>query len=135
VSGFDNLFREADRLFEGALASPAMWSTAYGVAPADLRETTDEVVITMDVPGFDPKSIDIKIESDVLTVRAQRPAPTVDGTWLRQERVKGHVARSFVLPDSVDPNKCTARCEHGVLTVTLGKREESKPRSITVQVN
>lgn len=134
VSGFDNLFREADRLFEGALAPPPSWTSNFAVAPSDLRETAEELTLTMDLPGYDPKSLDIKVEGDVLTVRAQRNLTAVEGTWLRHERLHGEIARSFVLPDTVDAQKCEARCEHGVLTVRLPKREESKPRSITVQV-
>ena len=71
----------------------------------------------------------------MLTVRAQRSAPQPGkGDWLRQERLHGQVARSFVLPGTVDASKCEARCEQGVLTLTLPKREEAKPRSITVTV-
>jgi HSP20 family protein len=135
MSAFDSLFRDADRLFEGALAPPPTWSGRFRVPPADLRETVDELTLTMDLPGYDPKSLDVRIEGDVLTVRAQRALPNVEGTWLRQERAHGEIARSFVLPDSVDTAKCEARCEHGVLTVRLAKREESKPRSIAVSVS
>jgi HSP20 family protein len=93
------------------------------------------MVLTMDLPGYDPKSLDIQVEGDVLTVRASRNVQQPEkGRWLRQERLNGHLARSFVLPSTVDAAKCEARCEHGVLTVTLPKREESKPRSITVSV-
>jgi HSP20 family protein len=135
VSGFDDLFREADQLFESAFATPSTWAHRIGVPPADIHETQDEMVLTMDLPGYDPKSLDIHVEGDVLTVRATRNAqPAGNASWLRQERRHGEVARSFVLPSTVDTAKCEARCEHGVLTVTLPKREEAKPRSITVSV-
>jgi HSP20 family protein len=135
VSGFDELFREADRLFEGAFTAPSAWANGAGVPPADIHETQDEMVLTMDLPGYDPKALDIQVEGDVLTVRAQRSAqPPGKGIWLRQERLHGQIARSFVLPATVDATKCEARCEHGVLTLTLPKREEAKPRSITVSV-
>lgn len=135
VSGFDDLFREADRLFESAFASPTPWAGSFGVPPSDIHETPDEMVLTTDLPGYDPKSIDIQIDGDVLTMRASRFAHQPEkGSWLRQERLHGQVARSFVLPSTVDASKCEARCENGVLTVTLPKREESKPRSIAVSV-
>jgi HSP20 family protein len=135
VSGFDDLFREADQLFEGAFAPPSTWANRLGVPPADIHETQDDLVLTMDVPGYDPKSLDLHVEGDVLTVRATRNAQHVtNARWLRQERRLGEVARSFVLPTTVDTAKCEARCEHGVLTVTLPKREEAKPRSISVTV-
>ncbi|MBK7862498.1 MAG: Hsp20/alpha crystallin family protein [Archangiaceae bacterium] len=135
VPELDELFREADRLFEGAFATPSTWTSRTGVPPADIHETQDELVLTIDLPGYDPKSLDLQVEGDVLTVRATRDAQRMgNARWFRQERSYGQVARSFVLPSSVDATKCEARCEHGVLTVTLPKREEAKPRSIAVTV-
>ncbi len=121
----DELFQEADRLLDSRLTAPA----------ADLYETPDELVVKMDLPGFDPKSIDVQVEGDVLTVEARRPGQPVNQRhWLRRERTVEHVARSFVLSNSVESSKCEASFEHGVLTLTLPKREEAKPRSITVKV-
>jgi HSP20 family protein len=135
VSDFDDLFREADRLFSGRFTSPSAWANGIGFPPADIHETQDEMVLTMDLPGYDPKLLDIQVEGDVLTVRAQRNAQRPEGAnWLRQERQYGQIARSFVLPGTVDATKCAASCEHGVLTVTLPKHEASKPRSIAVTV-
>jgi HSP20 family protein len=128
---FEDLFRETDRLFESAFAAPAF------VAPAaDIYETADALVLKLDLPGHDPKGVDIQIEGDLLTVQTQRTeAQGGSETWLRRERSHGRVARSFVLPNTVDTAKCEASYEHGVLTLTLPKREEAKPRSITVKVN
>jgi HSP20 family protein len=124
---FDPLFREADRLFESAFA---------GLPAADICETADELVLTLDVPGHNPDSVNIQIEGDLLTVQTQRPLAEKQGaTWLRRERAYGQVARSFVLPNTVDATRCEASCQHGVLTLTLPKREEAKPRSITVKVS
>jgi HSP20 family protein len=132
---FDELFREADRLLDGTLTYPAGWARNIGAPPADIYETQDQLVLKMDLPGFDPKTLNIQVEGDVLTVRARRPEQQPhNGNWLRQERTLEQVARSFVLPNTVDASKCEASCEHGVLTLTLPKREEAKPRSITVKV-
>jgi len=126
---FDDFFREADRLFEGA------FNPGYTALPAaDVYETQDELCLRMDLPGYDPSNIDIKVEGDLLTVSAQRSEPEKKWTWSRRERMQGQVARSFVLPNTVDAAKCDASFQHGVLTLTLPKREESKPRSITVKV-
>ena len=134
-SGFNELFREADRLIESAFLPPTAWMSGPPLPPADLQETPEAIVLTMDLPGYDPKSLDLQIEGDVLTVRAERgTAQPSNGTWLSRERLWGHIARSFVLPHTVEPSKCEARYEHGVLTVTVPKREEAKPRSITVTV-
>jgi HSP20 family protein len=130
---FDDLFREADRLFESAFSTPAI---AYGLPAADIYETQDELTLRMDLPGHDPKNIDIQVEGDTLTVRSQRDEGQVKGAkWFRSERAQGQFARSFVLPSTVDASKCDASFQHGVLTLTLPKREEAKPRSISVKVN
>lgn len=137
AGGFDDLFREADRLFDGAFTSPSAWLSGPAIPPTDLEETPDAIVLTMDLPGYDPKSLDVQIEGDVLTLRAERGAQQQQqqkGTWLSRERLHGRLARSFVLPHTIEPSKCEARFEHGVLTVTLPKREEAKPRSIAVTV-
>ena len=94
--GLDELFREADRLFDTAFTAPLSWTNSTGVPPADIHETQDELVLTMDLPGYDPKSVDLKVEGDVLTIRAQRSALQPEkGSWLRQERPFGQVARSW----------------------------------------
>lgn len=132
---FDALFHEADRLLDTGLAYPAGLSGSTAAPAADIYETQDAMVFTLDLPGFDPKALNIQIEGDVLTVEARRQGEvTQKGSWLRQERTLEHVARSFVLPNTVDASKCQARSEHGVLTLTLPKREEAKPRSIKVTV-
>jgi HSP20 family protein len=124
---FDDFFHEAERLFEAP--------SSLSLPQADIFETQDELVLQMDLPGHDPKSVDIKIEGDLLTVQSQRAAPA-DGkaNWLRQERSYGQFARTFVLPNTVDGSRCEARADNGVLTLTLPKREEAKPRSIAVKV-
>ncbi|MBL8955042.1 MAG: Hsp20/alpha crystallin family protein [Myxococcaceae bacterium] len=119
------LFREADRLFEGAVGA---------APPADIYETNDELRLRIDLPGYDPKNMNVEVENDVLTVTAQRSEAPQKWVWSRRERAQGQVARSFVLPRTVDAARCEAEFEHGVLTLTLPKREESKPRSITVKV-
>lgn len=134
LPGFDDLFTEADRLFESAFAYP--YASALAGAPAaDIVETADELLLTLDLPGFDPKAMEVKIEGDLLTVSAQRSEATHEKwRWLRKERAQLQVARSFVLPPGVDTSRCEAHYEHGVLTLTLPRREEAKPKSISVKV-
>lgn len=114
---------------------PAVSNTS-AVAPADIYETQDELVIRMDVPGFEAKDVDIKVEGDVLTIAAERTEQAPEkATWLRNERVHGKLTASYVLPKRVDAAKCEAKLAHGVLTVALPKAEEARPRSIAVKVN
>lgn len=124
----DDLFRDAERFFETAL-----WNDAHTFA-ADLVETPEALVMHVDLPGHDPKAVEIQVEGELLTIRAQRDAAAGKAVFLRRERPFGVVARSFVLPRSVDASKCEASYDHGVLTLTLPKREEARPRSIPVKV-
>lgn len=116
VPVFDELFREADQLFSRP------WPTMSG----SVHETDDATTLSIDLPGHDPKNVDLKIEGDVLTVKSQRTL---------RSGAREEYARSFVIPTTVDTGKVEAKCEHGVLTVTLPRREEAKPRSITVKVS
>jgi HSP20 family protein len=126
---FDALFRE--------LTQPVRRQAPRHFAPAaDILESEAGLTLHLDMPGLDAKAIQVKVEKDVLTVQAERKAePAAEGvTVRRQERGFGTFARSFALPDTVDANRVEARYEHGVLTLTLPRREESKPRVIEVKV-
>jgi len=87
------------------------------------------------VPGFDQKDIELSIEDGVLTVKGERKndAPAPDRTYFVREIGTGSFSRSFRLPSNVDPNKVSASYKHGVLTIELPKREEAKPRRITIE--
>ena len=126
------LDEEVGRLVNG-IATPA-WS--YGLAPAaDVLETEADYRVVLDLPGLDPAAIRLQVEKDTLNIQAERkqPVPGAGETAHRSERAFGTFLRSFVLPKGVDATAVEARYEQGVLTVTLPKREESKPRTIAVQ--
>lgn len=109
----------------------------YGLTPAaDVHETQADFKVALDLPGLDPKSIDIHVENDTLTVKAERtqPKPAEGEAVHRSERAFGTFFRSFGLPKTVDATRVEARYDAGVLTVVLPKREEAKPRTIPVQV-
>jgi HSP20 family protein len=131
---FDNLFRNF--VFRDvALPRPAFQDQAIA-APADVIETETGFEVKVDLPGHDPKSIDVKLENETLTLTSERrpEARTEKDTWLHAGRPTGTFTRSFTLPSSVDASKVEARYENGVLTVFLPKREEAKPKMIQVKV-
>jgi len=128
--------REFDQLLRDLSVRP---SGARELAPAaDIFETAEGITLQVDLPGHDPKAIEVKVENDVLTLRSERKAAaestSKEGTQ-RLERSFGVYARSFSLPRTVDASKVEAKYENGVLTLTLPRREETKPRMVSVKVN
>ena len=105
-------------------------------APAvDIEERDDAFVLYADVPGVEPKAIDISMEDGVLTIRGERASVKEEdkGGFKRIERTRGSFYRRFALPDTADAEKVSARGEHGVLEITIPKMEKVQPRRITVQ--
>ena len=107
------------------------------LAAADVVETKDAVVVQLDLPGHDPSKVQVDIDKNVLTVRSERkPAARAEGDKVhRNELGYGMFTRSFTLPATVDGSRTEASYDAGVLTVTLPKREEVKPRTISVKVS
>ena len=132
---FDNLVRNL--VFRDvALPSPAFQQGQALAAPADVVETENGFEVKVDLPGHDPKSIDVKLENDTLTISSERrpDSRSEKDTWIHAGRPTGVFTRSFTLPSNVDGSKVEASYENGVLTVFLPKREEAKPRMIQVKV-
>ena len=137
----DGLLDEAFNIFKhpvfGDSAYPSNWSAAMFAPPTDIVETENELQVRVDLPGHDPKSVNVKLEGYTLTIQAERSQNSADKgvAYLRSERGYGLYTRSFVLPNSVNGSKCDAKYEHGVLTLTLPKRDEAKPRTIDIKVS
>jgi HSP20 family protein len=133
---FAALSREVNRLYNDIATAPIGAWNGYGLTPAaDIAETEASFKVVIDLPGHDPKAIQIQVQDDVLTIQSERKLvePAKDETVHRSERLAGTSFRSFALPASVDPAKVEATYEDGVLTVVLPKREEARAR--TIQVN
>ncbi len=114
------------------LATPARASVIH----ADVLETTNDVVVTFDLPGVDPQAIDVVLVGNMLTVKGER-AGTVAATGQvlhRRERPVGKFERSIALPVSVDSTQVSADSRHGVLVVRLGKEARNVARQIQVSI-
>jgi HSP20 family protein len=133
------LQREVQNLFDRTWGRAGREPTSFGsfIPPTDIRETKNEYVVHMDLPGIDQKDVHVGMENDVLTVRGERRSEEEkkDECLSCSERAYGTFVRSFSLPGTADAEKITAAYKNGVLTVTIPKREEAKPRSIKVEVN
>jgi HSP20 family protein len=115
---------------EGERVRGADW-----VPPLDAHETTDRFVITVELPGLGPEDVDISVEDNVLTLTGGRRfyADRSEDEFHRIERRYGTFARSLTLPATADANAIEASFDAGVLTITVPKREEAKPRKIQVK--
>lgn len=141
LSLFDELSRELSRGFanpfyrgvEGA-ELPAV--TGGDWAPAvDVREEEDRYVVSADIPGVDPKEIDITFDSGVLAITGERKTEHTEEKegFKRVERSFGSFRRQFSLPESINPDEIKASGKNGVLVIDIPKSEQTKPRRISVQ--
>ncbi|MEE8321866.1 MAG: Hsp20/alpha crystallin family protein [Gammaproteobacteria bacterium] len=100
----------------------------------DIKEETDRFVIHADLPGVDPKDIDITMEGGMLTIKGERQSESREETdgYKRVERVAGTFYRRISLPDTADADRIGAKGKNGVLEVIIPKQEKVQPRKITV---
>jgi HSP20 family protein len=125
---------ELDRIFN-ANAAGYMDAVSDWVPSVDIKEDKDAYEVSADVPGVDPKDIDVSLEEGVLTVKGERKAENKDEGkgYTRTERVYGNFSRRFTLPDTVDADNISAKTEHGVLTLRIPKKEKALPKKIAVE--
>ena len=126
-------FREVDRLAQHVFGTAA---TARGPRwmPMDLYRVEDHFVIAVDLPGVDPGSIDVGVDGNTLTIRAERSVRSEEhAQWLAQERPAGTFMRQLNLGDGLDVDRIEASYDAGVLTVTIPVAERARPRKITVE--
>lgn len=105
----------------------------YVAPPVDIYEVAEGLVVTADVPGVMQDQLEVRVDNHVLTIRGQVVANGIDDPAHREYALVSYF-RQFELSDKVDENKITADLKHGVLTLTLPKAEELKPRKIAVAV-
>ena len=126
------LQREFDRLFNGWHMPDTGWHPAI-----DIRENETGFVVVADLPGMTAEDVKISVKENVLMITGEKKQEekTEESTYYRIERSYGSFERSFRLPSKIDTEKITAEYKNGVLTVTLPKVEEVKPKEITVSAS
>ncbi|HEX2194308.1 MAG TPA: Hsp20/alpha crystallin family protein [Candidatus Limnocylindria bacterium] len=139
---FMSLREAMDRLFEDSVVSPGNWLTwnsgGTRYLPLDVYETPDKIVVRALVPGVSPDGIDVQYQQGVLTLRAQYPQPEVKDGWrwhIREFGAGGETVRRVTLPIEVDIDHAETSFEHGVLTLTLPKAPEARPKQIKVSAS
>jgi HSP20 family protein len=127
-------FRELDRLTQqvlgthGTLAHPS-------VMPMDAWRDGDTFHVEFDLPGVSPDSIDLDVEHNVVTVKAERPPRASDAEAIAAERPRGVFSRQLILGDNLDTEHISASYDSGVLTLQIPVAEQAKPRKISVTSN
>jgi len=125
-------FRDIDRLTQqmfGTVARPA-------VMPVDAWRQGDEFLVELDLPGVDPESVDLDVERNVLTIRAERRPSLGDNTeMLAAERPHGVFSRQLILGETLDIDRVQARYDAGVLSLRIPIAEKAKPRKIAITSN
>lgn len=132
LGDFMSLRQAMDRLFEDSVIRTPAAPAAY--VPFDIYETADSVVVKAHLPGWRPEDVDITITGDVLTIKGQYSAesPVEDATWHVRETRQGSFSRTITLPARMKTDEASADFEHGVLTLSIPKADEVKPRQIKV---
>ncbi|MET9532322.1 MULTISPECIES: Hsp20/alpha crystallin family protein [unclassified Streptomyces] len=126
-------FRELDRIAQQLTGTTGTWSKPSAM-PMDAYREGEEYVIALDLPGVAKDAIDIDVERNMLTVRAERrPAVKADDVQMElSERPLGVFSRQLVLADTLDTERITADYDAGVLTVRIPIAERAKPRKISI---
>jgi HSP20 family protein len=121
-------FRELDRLAQQVLGTVARPT----VMPMDAWREGERFVVEFDLPGVDPSSVDLDVERNVLTVRAERPELSEDHETIAAERPRGVFSRQLFLGETLDLDRVEASYSDGVLRLTIPVAEEAKPRKIQI---
>src|SRR5438094_2391621 len=135
--GATTLQEQINRVFGDVVGRAGEESNLTPWAPAvDIYETEHELVVKADLPDVDPQDLDIRVENNILTIRGERKFENKvnEENYLRVERAYGSFARSFTLANTVNSDAIKADYQNGVLTLTIPKREEAKPKQIKVNV-
>jgi HSP20 family protein len=128
---------QVNRLFHDVFERQGGESSLTAWAPAvDIYESEHELVVKADLPDIDPKDLDIRVENNILTIRGERKfeKKVNEENYLRVERAYGSFARSFTLANTVNSDAIKAEYQNGVLTLSIPKKEEAKPKQIKVNV-
>jgi HSP20 family protein len=129
--------RNLNRFFNVELGDEDSTIATSAWTPAvDISENNDHFLIEADVPGVDPKKIEVSMENGALTLKGERKSEIKEEKegYTRVERSHGSFYRRFSLPETADAEHITAKSDKGVLKITVGKKETAKPKRITINV-
>jgi len=127
------LQEDINRLFANTANAESSSATADWVPNVDINEFEDSFQLQIDVPGVDPKDVEITLDGGVLTISGERELKNNESaTRRRSERASGRFYRRFILPDTVDGDKVEASNRHGVIEISIPKQAKALPRRISI---
>lgn len=134
---FEALQRDMNRLFDNLLeGGPNSRGTRTWAPPVEIYDTGEQLTVLVELPGFEKDQVNVSFENGQLSLSGERRVEEQEGrNYHRNERWYGKFERTFQLPAAYDFNKIKAQMRDGILTVTLPKKEEAKPRQIAVSVS
>ena len=138
IREFSVFQNQMNRLFEDAMGTWLGESNGTGntnwVPLADIYENDNDLIAKVELPGVDPKMVDVRVENNVLTIRGERPfdQKVAQENYHRLERSFGTFSRSFALPMTIDADKIHAEYRDGILNLRLPKSERAKPKRIQI---
>ena len=126
---------ELNRLFSRTFGGETEGPRGAWVPSVDVYETGDRFVVHAELPGVSADQVDISVEDSTLTIQGERRfyEGVDEGSFHRLERRFGPFARTLALPQTADPNRIEASFDAGILTIEIPKREEAKPRKVTIK--
>ena len=136
VNSLLNLQHELDRVFDNPLGLDFGLSGRGIYPPVNVFSNKEDYVVKMEVPGMAPEKLNIEAHGRTLTISGKREATAPQGgSFHRRERNSGEFSRSLQLPADLDLSRSEAAYKHGMLTIRIPKKEEAKPRQITVKAS
>ncbi len=129
------LHREMDRMLASGLDNDTLTPRADWIPAVDLVEEADDYLVRADIPGVDPRDVEITLEKGVLTLRGERKADVEEGSGkgtYRSERRFGSFVRKFTLPESANAEGVNARAANGVIEIRIPKQAKVLPRRIAI---
>jgi HSP20 family protein len=107
------------------------------IPAVDIKEEVNNFTLSVDIPGVNPKDVEISMENNVLAIKGSREETNNEKKqgYYRVERIKGAFYRRFTLPDTADAEQVTAKSRHGVLEIIIGKKKVSQARKIEIDMN
>ncbi len=132
---FRRMEQQLDELFGRELPLPGIRSVVRGsFPPINVGATPEKIDVYLFSPGIDPKTLDVSIQQNLLTVSGERKTPEPENArYYRKERFQGDFRRVITLPEDIDPEHVEAKYTDGVLHIVVQRREASKPRQIEIK--